>query len=344
MTITKQITLDVSRPNNIPSISAKQFDEDSRFLKINLVNGTEDISVESDSAVLINIARADGESNSYNGSVNEDGSVTVPLSNWLLSVEGTSSASVSIIQNGERLTSLSFDITVQPCESAAEPTEDDSNVWDSALSDIAKLKVDDTKLKGDIADLQTELENKVNALYDEINNTYKGIGYKSKVNITDENYITTLEYKDYDIDAYFYGYFILADVEGDVSNPTIIPRYEPLDTDLYMSMPEDLTFHTSNASMNSDDFIQIRRDLINAGVSERNCSSSIDWGFFSIGQTMEPLYWGALLNISYRGVDTELAQTLKPLFDNLYNETLSKFEYADWTNEPKELTITLKEV
>lgn len=112
--VIKTLSLDVSRQNRRRAIFAKQFDNDSRFLHVRLNHEGEPIEVAKTSMVLINATRADGENNSFMGSVNDDGSVTVPITYWMLEVAGKVKCDVSIIsEQGSKLSSLSFSVEVE---------------------------------------------------------------------------------------------------------------------------------------------------------------------------------------------------------------------------------------
>lgn len=119
MTADTYLILDASVQNNI-TISAKQYDSNLRFIDAEIVNLGETITVPQDAVVTINSRRSDGESAAYVGSVNEDGTIRVPVPYWLLSVAGEADCDISIYLNG-RLTTLNFEINV--VASVTEPSE-----------------------------------------------------------------------------------------------------------------------------------------------------------------------------------------------------------------------------
>lgn len=138
-TITNNITLDVAEQNLIPPVQAKQFDSESRFLKVQLTDKGENITVASGSTVYFNVLRADGQKHTYSGTVNNDGTVTVPLTRWALSLDDIVYGSVSIINGDVRLTTLSFQINVQLAESDDTPSPDEPDIWAQVLLDVANL-------------------------------------------------------------------------------------------------------------------------------------------------------------------------------------------------------------
>lgn len=117
MEIVKEITLDVARENSIV-IRAKQFDKNSRFLKIQLCNDGHPISVAQGAVGDLSVRRADGDSAFVRGEVLPDGSIKVEITNWILLVAGTSKASMSVqtlIGDDEsKLSTLNFVIFVEP--------------------------------------------------------------------------------------------------------------------------------------------------------------------------------------------------------------------------------------
>ena len=112
--IIKQISVDVASENIFQSIIAKQYDTDSRFLKVKLTNEGSQILVLPASTVLINARREDGNAKAFAGTVNEDGTVTVPITNWMLELDGQVKCDISVIDKDKRkLSSTSFQITVE---------------------------------------------------------------------------------------------------------------------------------------------------------------------------------------------------------------------------------------
>lgn len=117
--IIKEITLEVSKPNLFQAIVAKQYDMNTRFLKATLVDGKDIINIPASSTatVVINAERKDGQSKSFDGVINEDGTVTVPLHSWMLELDGTVVCDVSVIDtatdDNKKLTTTSFDLLVE---------------------------------------------------------------------------------------------------------------------------------------------------------------------------------------------------------------------------------------
>lgn len=133
--IIKKITVDVARRNTFQAIIAKQNDQNSRFLEVTLTNEGSPITIEQSSSVMLNAKRADGESKSFSGEVNTNGTVTVPLANWMLMLDDIVHCDITIIDGEERkLTSTSFTIEV---ESAANA--DDDVIDDDEFDVVSKL-------------------------------------------------------------------------------------------------------------------------------------------------------------------------------------------------------------
>ena len=95
--IIREIRVDVSQPNVFQAIVAKQLDCNSRFLKITLVDFGVKIEVPETAKVTINANRPDGKSQSFVGVANNDGTITVPLAQWMLEVAGELKCDVSVI-------------------------------------------------------------------------------------------------------------------------------------------------------------------------------------------------------------------------------------------------------
>lgn len=125
--IIREMRVDVSQPNVFQAIVAKQLDCNSRFLKITLVDFGVKIEVPETAKVTINANRPDGKSQSFVGVANNDGTITVPLAQWMLEVAGELKCDVSVINtiDNKRLTSTDFFVNVQ--EAANKSTDISEN-------------------------------------------------------------------------------------------------------------------------------------------------------------------------------------------------------------------------
>lgn len=81
------LTLDTYRKNNVPPLIVPQGDYGARVIRVNVTDQGKPVFVESTAAVSIVATRSgDGESLAFSGKVNDDGSVTVPVTQWMLDI------------------------------------------------------------------------------------------------------------------------------------------------------------------------------------------------------------------------------------------------------------------
>lgn len=119
--IIKELNIEVSKPNIFQAVVAKQYDMNTRFIKATLVDGGDVIYIPNDPdrsvQVVINANRPDGLSKGFDGVVNDDGTVTVPLHSWMLEMEGTVICDISVIDteadDNKKLTTTSFTLLVE---------------------------------------------------------------------------------------------------------------------------------------------------------------------------------------------------------------------------------------
>lgn len=111
--IIKEITLDAVRDNMSCTIPAKQNDAESRFIRVRITADRRPVSLNAMSTAVINALRPDGQSNGFVGKVGDDGTVTVPISTWMLALCGNVKCDVSVFDGNERLTTMPFYITVE---------------------------------------------------------------------------------------------------------------------------------------------------------------------------------------------------------------------------------------
>ena len=117
--IIKELDVEVSKPNIFQALVAKQYDMNTRFLKVTLKDSGARIDIPNieTAKVIINANRKDGLSNAFYGVINDDGTVTVPLHSWMLELDGTVICDISVIDtatnNGKKLTTTSFTLIVE---------------------------------------------------------------------------------------------------------------------------------------------------------------------------------------------------------------------------------------
>jgi hypothetical protein len=143
--IIKKIGLEVSKPNLIQAIVAKQYDNNSRFLQVTLMHEGNKIEIAPTSTVIINAKRNDGEEKPFAGEANDDGTATVPLTYWMLELEGEVWCDVSVIDTeGRKLTSTKFDLLVEraSCNSGDITEDENYDVLVKLIEDVNKVKPD----------------------------------------------------------------------------------------------------------------------------------------------------------------------------------------------------------
>lgn len=117
--IIKELSIEVTKPNIFQAIVAKQYDMNTRFLKVTLMDcgNRIDVPLTETTKVVINAERKDGQSKGFDGVINEDGTVTVPLHSWMLELDGTVICDISVMDVAEddnkKLTTTSFTLLVE---------------------------------------------------------------------------------------------------------------------------------------------------------------------------------------------------------------------------------------
>lgn len=124
-----RIQLDTVRKNNLKLIYAAQNDYGARYITAELLTDGKKNAVASAAAVSINAKRPDGEKSAFSGTVNADGTVTVPVTQWMLAYEGEVVCSISAVETDKRLTTTHFYLQAQESiwDGTSVPSADDSN-------------------------------------------------------------------------------------------------------------------------------------------------------------------------------------------------------------------------
>ena len=92
-----KLTLDTFRENRVQEPVVTQYDYGSRFMDVTMTTMGVFQPIPSTALVLINVTRADGESDSFSGEVNADGTVHVPINQWMTALDDRVKYTVSAI-------------------------------------------------------------------------------------------------------------------------------------------------------------------------------------------------------------------------------------------------------
>ena len=141
--IIKKISLDTYKPNLFKIVAAKQGDSNSRFLQVTIVNEGRKIEVPLTATATVGAKRADGQAESFACEVNPDGTVTVPLTYWMLEIGGLVECDVSIIgAENTKLTTSNFFIEVEDasCPDGEISTDDNYGILVQLIEDVRELQ------------------------------------------------------------------------------------------------------------------------------------------------------------------------------------------------------------
>ena len=164
--IIKELNIEVSKPNVFQAVVAKQYDMNTRFIKATFVDFGQKITIPQSStlSVIINALRPDGESQGFDGVINDDGTVTVPLHSWMLEQVGTVTCDISVIDQAEgdqkKLTTTSFTLIVEKAAWGGEGMTNDPQY--SLLIELLNT-VDSA---AEVAEEALQKSNEANAVYD----------------------------------------------------------------------------------------------------------------------------------------------------------------------------------
>lgn len=112
MKVEHEITLQVGRKNYLKALVFAQGDINSHFLKVTFADWDTTIPAKSGVAT-INAERVDGQTKSFGGVINEDGTVTVPITDWILELDDYVYCTVTVTDSSSKMTSASFEIDVE---------------------------------------------------------------------------------------------------------------------------------------------------------------------------------------------------------------------------------------
>ncbi len=148
--IIQEINLEVAKPNLFQAVVAKQSDYGSRYLKATFVNNGEKINIEPTLKATINAKRPDGVSKRFDAVVNSDGTVTAPLTSWMLELTGLVTCDISVMTGEGRLTTTDFSINVNiaACNDDDISNDEDYDILKELIEQVETLEEEiETKLE-----------------------------------------------------------------------------------------------------------------------------------------------------------------------------------------------------
>lgn len=130
--------LDTVRSNRNVDLISVSGDYGARFICAVLAVDGVPIKVAASCAVTINAKRADGQSKAFEGSVNEDGTVKVPITQWMLEIAHTrTECTVSAVGIDTKLSATPFDIEVAETPHQSEEISPDDPDYDVLVQVLA---------------------------------------------------------------------------------------------------------------------------------------------------------------------------------------------------------------
>ncbi len=164
--IIKELNVEVTKPNIFQALVAKQYDMNTRFLKVTLTDCGNRINVPltETTKVVINAERKDGQSKGFEGTINEDGTVTVPLHSWMLELDGTVICDISVIDtetdDNKKLTTTSFTLIVEKAAYGGDGITSDPQY------DVLVELMENCQAANEVAQEALEKSNEANAKYE----------------------------------------------------------------------------------------------------------------------------------------------------------------------------------
>lgn len=114
MEIIQNLQLELQNNNRIKTIYINQYEYNSRYLRIQLLNNGKVFPVEQTNVASLEAIRPGGGVNDFIGAIESDGKILIPIEYWIAEIFGTVRCKLSIVSpQGSKLTSTSFLIKVE---------------------------------------------------------------------------------------------------------------------------------------------------------------------------------------------------------------------------------------
>ena len=120
-----KLTLDTFRENRVQEPVVVQHDYSSRFLEVTFTTCGVFEPIPGTAEVMINATRKDGESESFSGEVNADGTVLVPITQWMTELDDRVTYTVSAVTD-KKLSTTPSTFLVKPAPNTTDMPADDT--------------------------------------------------------------------------------------------------------------------------------------------------------------------------------------------------------------------------
>lgn len=132
-----KMVLDVSERDTLYTIVARQGDSGSRGIRLRLTSFGEALRVEENTIPVLNVKNTSDEVRAFTGEVNADGSITLPLTAWMLRTTGILVCDVSLFDEaGNKLTTPPFEVEVVASVVPGEVLPGDDDGGESVTAEI----------------------------------------------------------------------------------------------------------------------------------------------------------------------------------------------------------------
>lgn len=118
-------TFDVVRNQRQEPIYAAKGDYGARYIQAIITADGVPYAIPENAVVTINAFRRDGKTNRFKGEVNADGSVIVPITQWMLEILGMVDCTISAVEEGGMLTTENFYVVANESSTNVEVSPDD---------------------------------------------------------------------------------------------------------------------------------------------------------------------------------------------------------------------------
>lgn len=115
MNIIRHIKVELYGDTNHYAVSAKQFDMGTRYVGVTLMENGVEFEIPRDAEIVAASTKPDGK-NVWNDCTKSGNEVLFPLTRQMLMIHGTEICEVELYQNGNMLTSASFELEIFPSQ------------------------------------------------------------------------------------------------------------------------------------------------------------------------------------------------------------------------------------